>query len=306
MGALSLLEKRAGALPTSPTQGYAGASASDKLLLDSVMAFIFTSHTPLPFASYRDGQDLMALSVYLRTGGPNQAGAIAAINAMFDRIAANQTATGYWCYVAPNCDDSSTTQFAMAGLSAVKAVFGDPAYAEPGRLATLNALAANARMAHETFFTLGGVGGVLEPTEAGHGYRRGNASTTQQTASGTWIQLVGGADLNSVGVQQYLRWLRNRYRHTSIPDGFGLSDHYYLWSSFKAYEFIKVSGVLPAAGNIDPSTFGTLAPGSAPIYANREVNRDPSTDRGWPSSAEERMASTGLRHPRTPTTITAT
>jgi hypothetical protein len=59
-------------------------------------------------------------------------------------------------------------------------------------------------------------GGVLTPTERGHGYNVGNCNSPQQTASGTWIQIVGGATLNDPSVQGYLEWQRNRYRYTNI------------------------------------------------------------------------------------------
>jgi hypothetical protein len=108
-------------------------------------------------------------------------------------------------------------------------------------------------------------------------------NSIQQTASGTWIQLVGGSTLNSADVQAYLRWIRARYRYSSIAldsidAGWGLSFHYYLWSSSKAYAFIEDSGATPDPGNIDPDDLGTLPPGSAPAYAFRQEHRNPTTD----------------------------
>ena len=226
----------------------------------------------------------MALSVYLRSAGPDQAGARTAIEGIFARIKVNQSALGYWCYTGSWCDDSSTTQLVMAGLSAARAVFSDPAYSDPVRLGQLDTLTANARTGYVSGGTAGGPGGVLDPLEKGHGYNRGNTNSIQQTASGTWIQVVGGADLNDASVQGYLRWIRARYRHSSVHDGSGIDDwwgasfYYYLWSSSKAYAFLEDSGVLPSVGNISPNDLGTLPPGSAPAFASREVHRDPLTD----------------------------
>ena len=177
--ALVLLEKRVSADPNAAPQGYANANATDKGRLDNIIAFIITSHTPQSFYAYRDGADLMALSVYLRTGGPNQAGAGNSIRAMFDRVAANQGG-GYWCYTDGSCDDSSTTQLVMAGLAAARAVFSDPAYADPARLASLNTLTLATRNGYAANGLLGeacSAGGILEAVERGHGYNRGNCNS---------------------------------------------------------------------------------------------------------------------------------
>ena len=280
--ALVLLEKRVSADPNSAPQGYANANAVDKARLDNIIGFIITSHTPPGFYAYRDGADLMALSIYLRTGGPNQIAAGASIRAMFDRVAANQGG-GYWCYNDGGCDDSSTTQLVMAGLAAARAVFSDPAYADPGRLATLNTLANNTRVMYAANGLVGegcSAGGVLEAVERGHGYNVGHCNSSQQTASGTWSQLVGGSNLNDAGVQGYLHWLRNRYRYSDIASesqGWP-SFYYYLWSSSKAYSFLEESGASPNPGNLSTANLGVLPPGSAPVYANRQLHRDPNVD----------------------------
>ena len=280
--ALVLLEKRVSADPNSAPQGYANANATDKARLDNIIGYIIANHTPDTFYAYRDGADLMALSVYLRTGGPNQAGAGNSIRAIFDRVAVNQGG-GYWCYTDGSCDDSSTTQLVMAGLAAARAVFSDPAYADPGRLATLNTLAGNTRVAYAANGLAGegcSAGGVLEAVERGHGYNVGWCNSSQQTASGTWSQLVGGANLNDAGVQGYLHWLRNRYRYSDIfseSDGWP-SGYYYMWSSSKAYAFLEESGASPNPGNLSTANLGVLPPGSAPVYANRQLHRDPNTD----------------------------
>jgi hypothetical protein len=286
LAALALLEKRAGVLPTDPPQGYQGASAADKLKLDAIMAYLITRAPLNSFYAYRDGMDLMALAVYLRSGGPNQAGALAAINTIFDRVKVNQDAEGYWCYTNAGCKDSSTTQLVMAGLASTKAVYLDPVYADAVRAGQLNTLVTKARMGYTTHgddLPAVTVGGQLEPTERGHGYGVGWSPSIQQTASGTWIQLVGGGDLNDDSINGYLRWIRNRYRYTHIGisglfNSWSQSHYYYLWSSSKAYTFMEQSGVVPGAGKISVLDLGELAPASAPAYASREVHRDPLVD----------------------------
>jgi len=277
---LALLEKRQSTDQDAEIQGYSNASPADQARMNNVVAYILTSHVPRTFYAYRDGQDMMALSVYLRTGGPNP-GVQAAINTLFDRTAANQGAHGYWCYVNGGCLDSSTTQLVMAGLASVRGVYSDAAYADAARLATLNTLTANSQAAYAANGLLGEAsspGGILTPTERGHGYNAGHPNSTQQTASGAWAQLVGGVDLNDTSVQGYLEWLRNRYRYTNTTQtqqGWP-SYWYYLWSSSKAYSFIEESGVIPNAGNLDTSDIGALPAVDAPAYAFREVNLDPA------------------------------
>jgi hypothetical protein len=245
--------------------------------------------------SYRDGAYSMALAVYLRTGGPDRGqhadlpaglpySVPGALNTMFDRFKSYQRASGYWCYGLSfqGCDDSSTTQFVIAGLAALRGVYSDVGkpWADAARLTDLNTMAekarqgyvANARIVGSSCGDLGG--------EKGHGYNVGNTPSPQQTASGTWVQLVGGGDVNDASVQNYLRWLRNRYAYTNITALSGDYNYnsywYYLWSSSKALLFIRNSGVTANDGNVKPSDFGTLPAASAPACAPRQLQRDPA------------------------------
>ena len=114
----------------------------------------------------------------------------------------------------------------------------------------------------------------------------GAKRSPQQTASGTWAQLVGTRNLNSPSVQGYLRWLQNAYNPNDNPNSawyYGQNSYFYfLWSSSKAYNIIKDSGLAPAAGNIGPDDLGTLSAltstGSLGGAASRVVNRDPTVD----------------------------
>jgi hypothetical protein len=274
--ALAILEKRVSADQRAAPAGYANATPQDQQRIENTISFILNSHLGSSFYAYRDGADLMALSVYLRSGGPNQGGAANGVAVLFDRISNNQNGNGYWCYSNGGCDDSSTTQFAMAGLAAARGVFNDPNYADPGRLARLNQMTALTAQGYRT----GGVADGLTPGERGHGYNRGYASSYQQTASGLWSQVIGGADLNDGSVQAYLSWLRNHYKFTTIDPYYNSwmeSYFYYLWSSSKAYTFLDDSGVQPAPGGLTPDDVGLLPPGDFPAWGQRQTRVDPAS-----------------------------
>lgn len=302
---LALLEKRASGDPNDPPQGYNNASATDQERMRIAVACMLTevNSNPAPFeTSYRNGNYLMGLALYLRTGGPDRGAhpdlpaalplnLVGAINQMTDTLLSYQIGgahgvgsnAGYWCYGPSfnSCPDSSTTQYAVAGLASSKAVYSDAAFADAGRVASINTALASARQA---YVDNGGTGGTNpgsceanDPLERGHGYNRGNQPSLQQTSSGTWVQLLGGANVNDPSVQGYLRWIRNHYRwdDPSGMDAFwGVSYWYFLWSSFKGMEFIRDSGVAIAPGNLGPDDLGTQAPiASCP---GRQLHQDPA------------------------------
>jgi hypothetical protein len=280
--ALAFLEKRSGAGQNAPPLGYNGSSAADKARIDSMVAYLVSS-SGNGFYAYRNGQEMMALSVYIRTGGPDP-GALAALNTAFDEayntvIASDGSVAawhGYWCYFGANCLDSSTTQLLVSGLASARATFVDNGDAV--RLGRLDALTARARAAYAANGTPNGLG-----DEKGHAYQAGDTggNSLQQTASGTWIQQVGGANLQDTDLQKYLRWLYNRYNYSDINSAGGgwnsYSYGYYLWSSSKAYTFLEDSGVSPLPGQLSPDDLGTLPPGDAPAFGGRQLHIDPTT-----------------------------
>ncbi len=288
---LAIMEKRASADQNAVGQGYNGASAIDQGRMRNSIAYILSQINNVPFdLSYKDGSGLMALSLYLRTGGPDRGehpdlpaalpyDLIGAIDTIVDRFGTYQNAEGYWCY-GPSfagCPDSSTTQFVVAGLAAVKSVYSDASWSDPARLVAVDAMLASARQAYID----GGTADTLSGTERGHGYNRNNPASLQQTASGTWIQLAGGADVNDPSVQAYLEWMRNRYGYTNgnanANGGWGTSSYYYMWSATKAMAFMESSGVSPAPGNLGPDDIGGLPAADAPAFASRASNLDPAT-----------------------------
>lgn len=311
---LALLEKRASGNPADPPQGYAGANAIDQVRLKSAAAYILDQANETTFYAYRDGAWMFALASYALSGGPDKS-VLATGNAdyetikeamdrLVDRALANQRTSatvggadparwGYWCYVNAGCEDSSTTQFVSAGLDAAKVFYGsaksgDQAYADAARLAAVNAALALVKSAYESNAATGSDNAgcnVLTASERGHGYNSfltsGYKPSLQQTASGIYIQLFGGSDINTPRVQNYMEWVRNRYRWQdldSLGNGWpGLSYWYYLWSSFKGMEVLRQSGVLPNPGNLGPNSYGTLPAASAPGCVVRQENKDPAT-----------------------------
>lgn len=310
--ALTLLEKRPGGDPDAPSQGYAGASPADQTRLNGLVGHLISTSS-LPFFAYRNGQEMMALALYLRTGGPNQAGALAALNAAFDEAAMlvglkNCTPTenggcepgsggpepcvpdgfggcrpglptaagvaawdGYWCYMELNCPDSSTTQFVISGMAAARTVFADPAFADPGRLAALTLITVRAAEAYAANGLAGeycSPGGELSGTERGHGYNVGSCNSFQQTAAGVWVQVIGGATVNTPSVQQYLEWMRNRYRHadSEANDWSNTSYGYGLWNTSRMFALLDAAPVGAEPGNLSTASFGTLPPDAAPAY----------------------------------------
>jgi hypothetical protein len=123
----------------------------------------------------------------------------------------------------------------------------------------------------------------------GHGYHSPSenyAPSLQQTASGMFVQLLGGSNINSAMVQGYMRWIYDHYRYTDIGGANGAGDlynswpysyFYYLWSSFKGIEFIAQKGIGPNAGNLGITSYGTLDPTAAPVCTDRQLHRDPAS-----------------------------
>lgn len=296
---LTLLEKE------SIPAGYGGLSAADKLLAQNAACILIDSGNfgdRAGFYSYYDGQVMMALSVYLTTGGPDQPAAPAGydctgrsaratMNKVVDRSIAAQSpgvpvlggAPGYWGYSGAGTD-SSTTQFTLAGLSAAKGFYsgmGESVDKDRIPLITSTLDRTSAAYAINGRQNAGGVFDTCGATGCfGHGYQStyGAANTSsQQTASGTWGQLAGSAkDVNDASIQKYLRWLQNTYNYNANirPDSWPEAYFYYLWSSSKAYNIIQHAGVPAAAGNIDPAAMGTLPA----VGTSRLTNRDPVTD----------------------------
>ena len=293
---LTLLEKEG--LPA----GYNGLNAADKLLAQNAACILIDSGNfgdRGSFYSYYDGQVMMGLSVYLDTGGPDVPAAAAGyscvgrsarltIDKVVDRAIAAQTSgvpaagsyAGFWGYNAPG-GDSSTTQLTLAGLASAKGFYS--AKGESGDKARIPLITSTLDRTSAGYAANGKLQGAGSPFNDcgagcyGHAYSvSNNSASSQQTASGTWGQLVGsGKNINDPSIQGYLRWLKNGYYYSSnyYYQSWPQFYFYYLWSSSKAYNIIEKAGVPPAAGNIGPASLGSL-----PALVGREANRDSTTD----------------------------
>ena len=302
----ALLEKRASGNPADPPSGYVGASPTDQGYLKTAAAYILSNGWQQSFYAYRDGAWMMALSGYALTGGPDKSTLAPAnasyrtikqtMDAIVDRTLAGQTASGtckgFWGYTGNGCD-SSTTQFGAAGLHAALAFYqsnksADDPFNDPARAASITAALATTRGGYQLNAkqgsdnaSCGPIGSPLSATERGIGYQAtGYNPSLQQTASGIYIQLFGGADVNDPGVQSYMEWIKYRYRYTNL-DSMGNSwptnsYGYYLWSSFKGMELIRQSGVAVSGGNIGPNDYGTLPAANAPACNQRQSNLNPA------------------------------
>lgn len=309
---VALLEK------SGPT-GYAGLTDPDKQLARQAACILIDDGSfgdRGGFYSYYDGQVMMGLSVYARTGGPDVPGEVfggydcsarsvrATMDKVVDRSLAAQTpgvpsyggSPGYWGY-SGNGSDSSTTQFTVAGLAAAKGYYVDRG--ESGDKNRIPLISAALDLTSAAYAVNG------KDTDAhsgyqiycwntcaeasgkhcwGHGYQSyyGAPGSNQQTASGTWAQLLGtGKNVNDAAIQNYLRWLQNAYSYSTQVswESWTQAYFYYLWSSSKAYGIIEQSALVPAPGNLGPSDIGTLPPSVGVCWNNaREANRDPGVD----------------------------
>ena len=261
---------------------------------------------------------MFALAGYALTGGPDKsvlAPANAdyqtikqAMDAMVDRTLANQctdtvvAAPQHRATTTPTGATGATTtpsaairrrlSIAVAGLNAARVFYksaksGDDVFADPVRAAKIDTALALTRYVYQVNAGTGSNNascGALSATERGHGYHppiEGYNPSLQQTASGIYIQLFGGADVNDPNVQHYMEWVKNHYRYTDLDSMGNIwpsnSYGYYLWSSFKGMELIRQAGIAPSAGNLGPNEYGTLPAASSPACPVRQWNINPSS-----------------------------
>ena len=81
--ALALLERRESDDVNAQAAGYENATPQDQNRIENIIGYLL-GRANAGYYAYRDGGDLMAMSVYLRTGGPRQAEAQAAVAAIFE------------------------------------------------------------------------------------------------------------------------------------------------------------------------------------------------------------------------------
>ena len=233
LAVLCFLEKHTSADWNAPNQGYRNATPGDQALLTRAAGRMIANDGALRAVSgsysYGTGNSLMALSLFRQTGGPNDVGAGVTVDQAVQNGARQlQAAQGHagcnqggWNYGGPSTDgDLSTTQFAMAGLSAASAVWPAADDVLPAAV------------------------GFLQNTQqcggGGHSYRGcGSPCYHSMTASGLWTYRLAGLAASDNRVQNTLGWLRNNWQYEV---NISWAYYYYMWAAAKGLEVSKNDG----------------------------------------------------------------
>jgi MYXO-CTERM domain-containing protein len=257
LATLSLLEKREGVGWLGPRVGYDGMEPADQaLVIELIQNMIageasMTNPNQQPY-TYVTGGNLMAMSVYLRTNGPDEVGAAVTVRqAIANGVVALHNNQGHqppdnngdWNYRAPTPrGDLSTTQFAVAGLSAAENLIEG----------------ASAVLALTPEFLL-----ASQNQDGGYGYPTGNGSSSSMTASGIWCYRLSDVPAGDPRTQAALGWLRQNYTYDRMAGGnFNpTSTFYYIWAAEKALSASPddgLGGAVYAAdfGDRDPAQLG--------------------------------------------------
>ena len=232
LATLCFLEKRQSPDWGAPPVGYQGMTPGDQALVQRAVAFMVNGDSGLQPGAvpsvYQTGSSLMAISLYLATGGPDNIGAIRpvseAVGHGVQNLSSVQNGDGGWNYGFPEGDnDLSTTQFALAGLSAASAVFN----------VDRNVIqrAANSVPGHAE-------GGGCYRYRVQGGWA---GCSSSMTASALWVTRLADRPANDGTVQAAMGWLRNNWRydsHVAAPQaGWGVNSYYYyLWAASKGLE----------------------------------------------------------------------
>ena len=246
--ALAMMERRG---PDRVPLGYAGLVRDDQNFVENLIFGGMTEEPSLrvpgdaPYV-YETGLGLMAISLYLRTGGEDEPGvdgvrpSQALANGIRALRAAHALPNQVWGYDGPN-NDLSTTHFAVNGLYAAAAV--DPA-----------AVAGFERLpdALETF----------RNPDGGSRYNAGRVdpSGTSTSAVSLWLQRLTGLPTSDPGPQASLAWLQANHRpDTDVGVWQGTSTLYAFWAATKAYE-VSSTGAGPLLAAMihvrDPAALG--------------------------------------------------
>ena len=242
LAGLALMEMRASAHWNAPTRGYRNAPAEDQARLQRMARFVI-GHDPSlrqqgQAYSYGTGNFLLFLSLYRQTGGPNAVGAAVTVDVAISNGAAALKAIqgpipapaggcngGAWSYFAPELDgDLSTSQYAIAGLSAASGIVIDADDTLPRALTFLR----NA-----------------QNVDGGLKYRacQNYASASAMTAAGIWSLRLIGQPTDGIEVQRAMTWLRDNYTYdTHVITNWPESFYYYLWAASKALEVTPDAG----------------------------------------------------------------
>ena len=248
-GILSFLEKRTGVGWMGQAQGYEGMDPNDQAMVVRAMTAMINGDPALlnpnqvPY-TYVTGGNMMAMSAYIASGGPDDVGAPVLVSqGLNNAVVAIQRNQGMgnqaWGYNGPGTD-LSTTQFAVGGLAAAENII-EAASAPLGRVPQM--LMANTTLA-----------------DGGLQYNPGNQSSSSMTATGIWCYRLSQVPAGDPRTQAALGWLRQNYRYDSMIGPFApTSTFYYIWAMSKS---LAVSADDGLGGALYAHSFGDRDPGA--------------------------------------------
>ncbi len=257
LGTLSFLEKRQGVCWAGRAQGYQGMDPQDQAMVVRLVQNMInqegsmTNPNAVPYV-YVSGGNLMALAAYVATGGPDEVGApVTVTQAIANGVVslnnvqgnANPNNVGGWNYGNPGpSGDLSTTQFAVAGLSAAANIIDG----------------ADAQLPNVVNFLMAG-----QNADGGNGYRPNNGSSSSMAASALWCYRLAQIPAGDPRVQQSLGWMRQNWTFDRmVGGGFNpTSTLYYFWAAEKALTVSEDDGLGGAIyaenfGDRDPAALG--------------------------------------------------
>ena len=260
--------------------GYDGLNPEDQALIRSAISDMMGNggcSISRPFYSFCHGAILMALSLYAKTGGPEVDNPWnwtlrQGVDKLVDDTLFNQTARGivtpwavegFWGYTSVG-RDSPSTQYAAAGLGAARGFYmwANDAEAD-NRLAEIDNSLGSIAESYERYRTADG----------GFGYRPWEASSHTQTPAALWISLLGGADVNAAGIQDFMNFMVTRYVWDRIG---GMGYYYYLWVSTRAFGLFHTMRNDVHPGNWSVYDVGAMHgqhAGRSPLLAQRPQSR---------------------------------
>lgn len=230
LAALALMERRDGVGLGEPV-GYAGLDAADKDRVRRLLSATFRAERALgdpdetPY-TYVAGSAVMALAVYLQTGGPDvidpdlDVGARQGLTNLIRALLAQQGADGGndggWNYRQPTANgDTSTTHFVINGLAAALPI---RAAGQAGIDAVLPFLES------------------VQKADGGGAYNRNSQSSSSMSASVLWMYRLAGLPPGDARVDALLDWLADPFSADRMVGPFTpTSVYYYFWAASKGF-----------------------------------------------------------------------
>jgi hypothetical protein len=247
MAALALLERGSGRPGVGARLGYRGLSDADRALVDRLLATSIAADPSLAdpeqtSPTYVTAGLLMAMTVYLATGGPDEPpwlDGIDSIRAAIENgartLARRQGAlpprnVGGWNYSEPGVfGDISVTQFVCAGLAAAQTFVPD----------ATQPLLIVPRFLRE----------VLRREDGSFFYSPGSFENATPSVSGIWCMRLVGVALSDPTIQDALRWLRARWY---VPGDADFVPYYRYWTASKALSEYGAASEPLGPGLLDP------------------------------------------------------